>query len=371
MNSWSSGSWNTMPTRRRISGGSPWRPAARDRDGPGAGGEDAVEVQHQRGLAGAVGAEQRDPLAARGRAGRRRTAPGGRRGRRRRGRGPRGPGARHVRASGRCSRGDSIARWTRSPRSYERMNSAPADAGQHRPVPRVARGEAAGLAGDPHPPHLGGDHVEVADHERHDLDEQVRQPQPLAARRSRSCGSVVAARVRLASTPRVPLASSAPARPAARLADARGRGRRPAGPVATNGSSSAKTHERHLDHHPLARCRPAAPSRPRPRRASTAEVGGERREPVLRRGDHDQHEAEQGEQLEVRRRAVHRRVAVDSAACGRDRRPSVGPVGSSRAGGSTAADGVGEPAGQRAATSDADDAGDTAGSRRRRRRSAP
>ena len=30
---------------------------------PAPGGEDAVEVQHQRGLAGAVGAEQRDPLA--------------------------------------------------------------------------------------------------------------------------------------------------------------------------------------------------------------------------------------------------------------------------------------------------------------------
>ena len=65
MNSWSSGSWKTTPTRRRISvqvvlG----RPAARDTETvPGAGGEDAVEVQHQRGLAGAVGAEQGDPLA--------------------------------------------------------------------------------------------------------------------------------------------------------------------------------------------------------------------------------------------------------------------------------------------------------------------
>ena len=53
-----------MPTRRRISGmfslvtGSPLTATL-----PGAGGEDAVEVQHQRGLAGAVGAEQGDPLA--------------------------------------------------------------------------------------------------------------------------------------------------------------------------------------------------------------------------------------------------------------------------------------------------------------------
>ena len=53
-----------MPTRRRISGTFSFgdrQPA--DRDAPGAGGEDAVEVQHQRRLAGAVGAEQGDPLA--------------------------------------------------------------------------------------------------------------------------------------------------------------------------------------------------------------------------------------------------------------------------------------------------------------------
>ncbi len=53
-----------MPTRRRISRRLALldrQPA--DRDRARAGGEDAVEVQHQRGLAGAVGAEQRDPLA--------------------------------------------------------------------------------------------------------------------------------------------------------------------------------------------------------------------------------------------------------------------------------------------------------------------
>ena len=52
-----------MPTRRRISArcclstGSPLTATL-----PAPGGEDAVEVQHQRGLAGAVGAEQGDPL---------------------------------------------------------------------------------------------------------------------------------------------------------------------------------------------------------------------------------------------------------------------------------------------------------------------
>ena len=64
MNSWSSGSWKTTPTRRRISlrfGFSTGSPL--DRDGPGARGEDAVEVQHQRGLARPVGPEQGDPLA--------------------------------------------------------------------------------------------------------------------------------------------------------------------------------------------------------------------------------------------------------------------------------------------------------------------
>ena len=64
MNSWSSGSWKTMPTRRRISSrlslvtGSPETATL-----PRPGHQDAVEVQHERGLAGAVGAEQRDPLA--------------------------------------------------------------------------------------------------------------------------------------------------------------------------------------------------------------------------------------------------------------------------------------------------------------------
>ena len=67
MNSWSSGSWKTMPTRRRISrrfvlG----RPAARrPRPCRARRVQDAVEVQHERGLAGAVRAEQRDPLAPR------------------------------------------------------------------------------------------------------------------------------------------------------------------------------------------------------------------------------------------------------------------------------------------------------------------
>ena len=65
MKSWSSGSWKTMPTRRRISArcrfptGSP-----ATRDGAGARVEDAVEVQDEGGLARAVGAEQGDAFAA-------------------------------------------------------------------------------------------------------------------------------------------------------------------------------------------------------------------------------------------------------------------------------------------------------------------
>ena len=64
MNSWSSGSWKTTPTRRRISirlasvTGSPGH-----RDRPGARGEDAVEVQDEGGLAGAVGSEEGDAFA--------------------------------------------------------------------------------------------------------------------------------------------------------------------------------------------------------------------------------------------------------------------------------------------------------------------
>ena len=65
MNSWSSGSWNTMPTRRRISARLAFaRRAARRRSRrrrrrvwmP-------LRCEHERRLAGAVGAEHGDPLA--------------------------------------------------------------------------------------------------------------------------------------------------------------------------------------------------------------------------------------------------------------------------------------------------------------------
>ena len=55
MNSWSSGSWKAIPTRRRISlrcSAATGRPATATRPAPG---EHAVELQHQGGLAGPVG----------------------------------------------------------------------------------------------------------------------------------------------------------------------------------------------------------------------------------------------------------------------------------------------------------------------------
>ena len=61
MKSWSSGSWKTMPTRRRTSSGSRRRRSSRDVTLPA--GEHAVQVEHERGLARAVGPEQGDPLA--------------------------------------------------------------------------------------------------------------------------------------------------------------------------------------------------------------------------------------------------------------------------------------------------------------------
>ena len=86
-------------------------------DRAGAGGEDAVQVQHQGGLAGAVGPEQGDPLTAVRRAGRRRTAPGGRRDRRRRGRVRRGSAGGHRPAAsvavGARRRDEHRARCTR------------------------------------------------------------------------------------------------------------------------------------------------------------------------------------------------------------------------------------------------------------------
>src|SRR3954470_5114502 len=83
--SWSSGSWKTRPTRRRISGGvsgRTWGPLMRaapgggggegvradvgavDADGAGGGvGEDAVEVEEEGGFAGAVRADEGDGFA--------------------------------------------------------------------------------------------------------------------------------------------------------------------------------------------------------------------------------------------------------------------------------------------------------------------
>ena len=150
---------------------------------PAPGGEDAVEVQHQGGLAGAVGAEQRDPLAlvdVQVDAVQRLVAVG--------------VGVRQP-----CDVEDGDAHGGHSWSSRHRAGVA---AGQHRevhplaalvgadeqraggaredrPVPRVAGGEAARLPGHLHPPHLVGDHVEVADHEAHDLHQQRRHPQPL------------------------------------------------------------------------------------------------------------------------------------------------------------------------------------------------
>ena len=148
-----------------------------DRHAPGAGGEDAVEVQHQRGLAGAVGAEQGDPLAAvdvQVHAEQRLVAVGV------------GEGEAADVEDGRHFRGHPAGVAAAQHREVDALAAlVGADEqrargpGEHRPVLRVARGEAPGLARDLHPLHLGGDHVEVADHEGHDLHEQVRQPEPL------------------------------------------------------------------------------------------------------------------------------------------------------------------------------------------------
>ncbi len=84
MKSWSSGSWKTMPTRRRTSRHVPLvhrQPG--DRDRAGAAGQDAVEVEDERRLARAVRAEQRDPLAAGDGEVHAEEGPGARRGRRR------------------------------------------------------------------------------------------------------------------------------------------------------------------------------------------------------------------------------------------------------------------------------------------------
>ena len=62
------------------------------------------------------------------------------------------------------------------------MNSAPADLRDDLQCRTSRRLEPARLAGDPHPAHLVGDDVAVADHEGRDLHEQRRQLQPLRGR---------------------------------------------------------------------------------------------------------------------------------------------------------------------------------------------
>ncbi len=125
---------------------------------------------------------------------------------------------------------------------------------------------------------------------------------------SRSRGSVVAARVRLASTPSVPLASSphAASRPYSASGqpehvDPRARG--------DERHQQREDHERDLDHHPLHDVE-RRHLRGRDHRDQQREVDPEDREPVRRGRHHDQHEDEQRGHLEVRRRPVHRRVAV-------------------------------------------------------------
>ena len=127
---------------------------------------------------------------------------------------------------------------------------------------------------------------------------------------SRSRGSVVAARVRLASTPSVPLASSAQAAEQAGLAD------RDAEHLDLRAGGDERHQqrehdERHLDDHPLEEVRrrhPADRDDARP-----APAGSRRRRRTSRRGvaTTSEHEAEQRQHLEVRRGPVHRRVAVE------------------------------------------------------------
>ena len=103
MKSWSSGSWKTRPTRART-----WCSVSRPTVRPGdlelsLAGDQAVEVVHEGGLAGAVGAEQRHALAVLDVQVDRRAARGARpgSGRPARGRGSRSSRAQHPQRAGR------------------------------------------------------------------------------------------------------------------------------------------------------------------------------------------------------------------------------------------------------------------------------
>ena len=119
---------------------------------------------------------------------------------------------------------------------------------------------------------------------------------------------MVAARVSEASTPSVPLASSANAatRPGS---DTLTPSTSVCGPVATNGTSSANTTNGTSMTIRLSRYDRRHPGH-RDDDQQDREVGRVGGVPLARRRHHDQHEADQREDLEVRRRPVHRAVAV-------------------------------------------------------------
>ena len=99
---------------------------------------------------------------------------------------------------------DSMATWTRSPRSKDRMNRCR----PRRPPPGPARPSgvvAAGQAGDAHAPDLAGDDLGVADHEAGDGGEGPGHLQAVEPAQQLGTDGGGASRI-VAATPRVPLA---------------------------------------------------------------------------------------------------------------------------------------------------------------------
>jgi hypothetical protein len=177
----------------------------------------------------------------------------------------------------------------------------------HRPVQRVACGEPAGGERHPHPAHLVGDHVEVADHEPHDLHELGRHPQPLQSTddrlRLRRRGEGEAGEHAQSALHDESAGGGQPG-----LADGQAEDLGPRA-VRDERHQHCEDEERELHDHPLRQVGGGNPGDGHDT-DQDAQVAGEEPVAVVRRRNHDEDEPEECQQLVVRLRPVDRRVAV-------------------------------------------------------------
>ena len=207
-----------------------------------------------------------------------------------------------------ATRSGSIARYTRSPRSYERTKRAPADVATARACPIRLADAAPRLAGDAHPAQLVADDVAVAGHEPGDGDELAWDAQALQAvqevghrrRRRQHDRGGHADRA---------LGDDVPRRPQPRLATAAGPSTSTERSRPTSGSSTAKA--RNGTSITSRRATPSSGMRATDRGGDDQPgVDAEGPELLLRRGHDGEDEQERRQQLALRGEAVERPLPV-------------------------------------------------------------